>query len=219
MAASPAPSPPDALLLIAPGCPYCPHVLEALGALVKEGAIGTLEVVNIAVRPERATALGVRSVPWVRIGPFNLQGMQTVAELRSWAERAASGAGRSTYLEQELAAGHLQPLVQLLSEHPDWLPSVVPLIENPDTGMHVRLGVGALLEHFAGGAALRDLTDELGRLSSSADHRIRSDACHYLGLTGDQRAVPYLRARLDDPQAEVSEIAAESLATLGETVH
>ena len=49
---------PDALLLLAPGCPHCPAVLEGLGALVKDGALGTLEVVNIAVHPERAAATG-----------------------------------------------------------------------------------------------------------------------------------------------------------------
>ena len=47
---------PDAELLIAPGCVHCPVVLDGLSALVKAGAIGRLEVVNIAQHPEIAAA-------------------------------------------------------------------------------------------------------------------------------------------------------------------
>ena len=53
-------TPPDALLLIATGCPHCPTVLAGVGDLVKQGKIGRLEVVNIVTHPEVAQALGVR---------------------------------------------------------------------------------------------------------------------------------------------------------------
>ncbi|BAN70001.1 sigma 54-interacting transcriptional regulator [endosymbiont of unidentified scaly snail isolate Monju] len=98
---SPAPSPPaapDVLLFIATGCAHCPAVLAALSELVKQGAVGRLEVVNIAARPEAAQIAGVRSVPWMRIGPFTLQGSHTPAELRQWVERAARGKGVAEYL-------------------------------------------------------------------------------------------------------------------------
>ncbi len=45
-------SPPDALLLIAPGCGHCPAVLEGLTLLLKSGKLGRLEVVNILAHPE-----------------------------------------------------------------------------------------------------------------------------------------------------------------------
>ena len=57
---------PDALLLISTHCPHCPAVLAALAELVKQGAIGRLEVVNLEQHPEVGQALGVRSVPWLR---------------------------------------------------------------------------------------------------------------------------------------------------------
>jgi HEAT repeat protein len=44
---------------------------------------------------------------------------------------------------------------------------------------------------------------------------VRADACHYLGLTGAGAAADYIRPLLDDKDAEVREIAAESLALLG----
>lgn len=87
------PSPKDALLLIAPGCAHCPVVLEGLSLLVKQGNIGRLEVVNIVSHPEIASELGVRSVPWFRIGNFELEGSHTPEELRIWAERASQTDG------------------------------------------------------------------------------------------------------------------------------
>ena len=84
------PAPPDALLLMAPGCAHCPVVLEGLGRLLKEGRLGRLEVVNVAVHPEAAVAAGTRSVPWTRIGPFELDGLYGPAELAEWAAYAAA---------------------------------------------------------------------------------------------------------------------------------
>jgi len=54
----------------------------------------------------------------------------------------------------------------------------------------------------------------LGLLSLHADARVRADACHYLGLTADAAARPWLEKRLSDEDADVREIAAESLNTL-----
>lgn len=216
MATTPTPpSSPDALLLLAPGCAYCPKVLEALTGLVKDGAIGALEVVNIAERPARAAELGVRSVPWIRIGPFVLEGLHSAAELRQWAELAARGEGMSEYIAQQLKDSRLAQVQRLLEHEPRWADALLPLIEDTETAITVRLGVGALIEDLADSDTLAGLTAGLGRLASHRDHRVRSDACHYLGLTGRDAAVAYLRPRLQDEDAEVREIAAESLERLG----
>ncbi len=79
---------PDAELLIATGCAHCGSELEALTRLLKEGLIGELRISNIVPRPQRAEELGVRSVPWLRLGPFVLEGQHSETELRHWAERA-----------------------------------------------------------------------------------------------------------------------------------
>jgi hypothetical protein len=68
-----------------------------------------------------------------------------------------------------------------------------------------------LLEEFAGSDALRALLPRLGELSQHADAWVRADACHYLGLTGDAAARTWLQSRVTDEDAEVREIAAESL--------
>ncbi|MDH3948815.1 MAG: thioredoxin family protein, partial [Gammaproteobacteria bacterium] len=107
-------SPPDAELLIATGCAHCPVVLEGISTLIKEGVISSLRVTNIANQPERAQELGVRSVPWLQLGPFTLQGLHSPAELREWAERAGSMDGMSVYLHDQLKQGNLDSMEKLL---------------------------------------------------------------------------------------------------------
>ena len=97
---------PDALLLIATGCAHCPTVLDGLCKLLKQGRLGRLEVINIAARPDYAQSIGVRSVPWTRIGPFELEGAQNPSALAEWAERAATGTGLGPYYSHLLESQH-----------------------------------------------------------------------------------------------------------------
>ena len=208
-------TPPDALLFIAPGCPHCPGVLQALSDLVKEGAIGTLEVVNVAVHPQRAADLGVRAAPWTRIGEIELAGAQSAAELRRWVTLAGSDEGFVSHVTQLLAEGQLAQAETLLQRLPQKLALLLPLLADTEQPIQVRVGLGALLEGFAGSATLAALIPALGEMSAHTDHRVRADACHYLGLSGSAAALPYLQKRLDDDHPEVREIAAEALEELG----
>ena len=52
--------PPQAVLLIGPGCPHCAALLETLSKFVKSGEIARLTVVNVSAMPEQARELGVR---------------------------------------------------------------------------------------------------------------------------------------------------------------
>lgn len=205
---------PDALLLLAPGCPHCPTVLDSLARLVKDGRLGSLEVVNIAVRPERAQALAVRSVPWVRIGDFAFEGSRSQDELARWALLAGSDEGVREYVSLRLKAGALSELERTIAQRPQWLPALLPLLADPGTELHLRIGLAALFESMAGDPQLQQLVPMLGELSRHADHRVRSDACHYLAISRSPDAIPYLRDRLQDAESEVREIAADGLAEL-----
>jgi len=207
-------TPPDALLLLAPGCAHCPAVLEGLSRLLKAGQLGRLEVVNVVAHPEAAAEAGTRSVPWCRIGPFELEGAHTPAELAQWTQHAAEGSGMSAYLSDLLESQRLPRVIELVDEAPRRLRDLVLLAGNLETPMAVRIGVGAVFEEFAGRAALAEVVPDLGALCRSADPQVRADACHYLGLSGAAEARPHVRGLLDDPDEEVREIAAESLAML-----
>ncbi len=202
---------PDALLLISTHCPHCPAMLSALADLLKQGTIGRLEAVNLEQHPEVGQALGVRSVPWVRIGRIELAGVHAKAELTGWAAKADSEAGMADWFHMLLKEGQLPKAQALIEADPALLAAVLPIVGNVDASLNVRLGAGVLLENFAGTDTLRALLPRLGELSQHEDARIRADACHYLGLTGDAAARPWLDARLTDEDADVREIATESL--------
>lgn len=205
------PSTPDALLLLSSGCPHCPIMLKTLSELLKQGAIGRLEAVNIEHHPEQAAEVGTRSVPWARIGLYEFQGAITPAELEGWVVDYGTVTGMSRYLTMLLKEGQLAKAEQLIQQSPKQLQALIPLIEETDTEMTVRIGVGALLEGVEGEPALTPLLTELARLSGSEDANIRADVCHYLGLSLNPEARPHLEQRINDDSSEVREIAAESL--------
>ena len=207
-------SAPDALLLISTHCPHCPTVLAALADMVKQGQVGKLEVVNLEAHPEVAQALGVRSVPWLKLGLIELAGLRSPAELRDWAAKVNTEVGIADYFHQLLKEGRMARVLAILHAEPIYLVSVLPIVGNVDASLNVRLGAGVLLEEFAHGAALQTLVPRLGALSAHVDARVRADASHYLGLSGSTAARGWLEARLHDDDADVREIAAESLAAL-----
>ena len=207
-------SAPDALLLISTHCPHCPAMLAALADLVKQGAIGRLEAVNLEQHPEIGHTLGVRSVPWVRIGRIELAGVHGKAELVDWAAKADSAAGVADWFHMLLKEGQLPRAQTAIESDPALLAAVLPIVGNVEASLNVRLGAGVLLEHFAGSAALATLIPQLGELSRHEDARVRADACHYLGLTGNAAARPWLDACTADEDADVREIAAESLQAI-----
>lgn len=210
------PTPPDALLLLAPGCPHCPAVFEGLSLLLKEGAIGRLDAVNVVAHPDRARELGVRGVPWVRVGEFELDGALTIGELRRWVELAGREAGRRAYFLHLLKNGRRDRVEEMARRDPERLLTLVDLLADEDASMAVRLGIGAVLEELQASGLARVMVPGLGELTRHPDALTRADACHYLSIIGGSGIVPYLRACLEDTDANVREIAAESLGELGE---
>jgi thiol-disulfide isomerase/thioredoxin len=205
---------PDALLLISTHCPHCPAMLSALADLVKQGIIGRLEAVNLEQHPEVGPTLGVRSVPWVRIGRIELAGVHSKSELADWAAKADSEAGMADYFHMLLKEGQLPKVQAMIEVDPALLGAVLPIVGNVDASLNVRLGAGVLFEAFAGAGPLAALIPQLGALSQHDDARVRADACHYLGLSGDVAARTWLELRLTDEDADVREIAAESLQAI-----
>lgn len=203
---------PDATLLIAPGCPHCPKVLQALSEFVKRGEIGSLEVINIAIHPEAAEKAGTRSVPWTRVGSFELVGALTPQEIRETIEKA----GRADPLEHLvhlLETSRLDEVVKAISNTPDALPSLVTLLDDLDTPMAVRIGIGALLEELPE-TLVRSAETALITLTDSGNQSVRADAAHYLSLVDTDTSRETLQRLLSDSSEEVREIAGESLEAL-----
>jgi hypothetical protein len=189
-------------------------MLQTLTAMVKQGELGRLEIVNLETRPDLARELGVRSVPWLRIGPFELTGLRSREAVLALLERAASPTGLADLFHDLLRDGELEQVLAAIRRQPAQLAGLLPIVANPDASINVRIGAGACFEEFAGQPAMQALVGPLSELSGHADARVRADACHYLGLTGSVEARVALERRRQDDDAEVRAIAEESLAAL-----
>ncbi|MEW6133524.1 MAG: HEAT repeat domain-containing protein [Pseudomonadota bacterium] len=203
---------PDALLLMTGGCPHCPAVLQALTGLLKEGVIGRLEVINVAVHIEEAESRGVQSVPWIRIGPFEVEGVATPGKLRELAQGVNDDKVFDAWLLETLKAGKRQKFEALVKREPQRIHALARMMRNPEASMAVRLGIGAILEEFRGTGYSEPLVPELAEMLSSDDRLLRADACHFLTLIGTEAVRPFMLACVDDDDPEIRETAEEWLA-------
>ena len=207
-------TPPDALLFTAPGCPHCATVLRGLSELTQQSLIGKVTVVDVAAHPEQATEHGIRTTPWLRLGPFTLTGAHSPAELRQWAKWASGEEGTAHYVEHLLKQGGYKQAVAFVDADTQRLKPLLAIIANPSANIEVRLGVSALLEAHANTPELQNLLPQLAELTRHTDHRVRADACHLLGLTGSAGARTCVETCLNDTYDEVREIAEEAMEKL-----
>ena len=128
--------------------------------------------------------------------------------------KAPAGSSVADEFHVLLKEGGLAAVKSRVAACPELLAELLPIVANPAASINVRIGAGVVFEIHAGGPALRALLPQLGELCGHADARVRADACHYLGLAGDARARDYLAPRLQDENAEVREIAADSLEAI-----
>jgi HEAT repeat protein len=113
-----------------------------------------------------------------------------------------------------LLEGQLKSVLAIIEKTPRALADLLPILANPEANLNVRFGAGAAFERHAGSPALKALVPALGIMAGHGDARVRADACHVLGMSASPEAIKYLEPRLDDPDAEVREIAAEGLEEL-----
>jgi HEAT repeat protein len=121
---------------------------------------------------------------------------------------------RAEQFQKWLMAGQIKRVIDTVEKEPAALADLIALIADMEVNVNARIGASAVLERFTGTASLQALIPLLGKLSAHADARVRAEACHFLGLSVSSAASQYLVASATDSDAEVREIAAESLASL-----
>ena len=192
---------PSAMLFIATGCQHCPAVLQSLSELIKEGLIGQLDITNIVTAPEKAQQYNVRSVPWVKIGEFELTGLRSKSELKEWIEKATSpeeNTDMSAYFEELMTSGELEKVHQIVREKPNSMSSLFNIMANEDSSLSARIGVGAVIENLAGDSILIETIPTLAEYTQHKRAQVRNDACYYLGLTHNEQAKPFIEALLKE---------------------
>ena len=205
---------PAALLLVSSHCPHC-HALETiLKERASKGLVGQLDIINVEQSPEVAQQYGVRSVPWLQLGHFIFDEALTPAKLDRWIGHVKEDSGQSDYLAYLLEHGKLAKAIEWIEQGNATLDVVIPVLEDKDTKINVRIGIGAVLEHFEDTQVIREIIPELIGLMQSDNPSIRTDACHYLSLTQSIDVVESLKKRLNDEDDQVREVARESIETL-----
>ena len=198
-------------MLMGTQCPYCPGVLKALQALLKSGHISQLETHNIEENPEIARELGVRSVPWVRIGSFELEGLRSEKELREWAIKAGTDSGISDWFNDLLSSGNISKPLERIKSDPATIDALLTLFADTETQLNTQIGISALMEELKDTDILTAIVGKLGELARHKDARVRGDACYYLALSNSPQAADFIKPLLDDTDASVRDIARESL--------
>lgn len=204
----------DALLIISTNCPHCSSVLTHLSHLIKSGEIGQLTVIDIDQNPLVAQQYGIRSVPWLKIGKQQLQGSQTLETIKQnivWAKETQSLSADFDFL---LSNGQADKVTEQIRQDPSAMSAILTLLGDTGTVLSTRIGIGVVMEDFATSELLQSIVPKLGVLSQHDNALIRSDVCHYLGLSGDLSARPFLEVCLNDSNADVREIAQDSLEAL-----
>lgn len=207
-------APPQAMLIIGSQCPYCPAIQQVLSDLVKQNRLSRLEILNIESNAALARSLNIRSVPWFRIGELEFHGQHSPAELKQWVAIASTPNAVYQYISAQLEAGHIDLIRDKLQQHHNWLQTAIALLGDMQAPLQARIGVGALLEDLHNDAILENAITPLAQLLKHPDHRVRGDACHYLGLCPHRPARPLIESCRNDAHPEVREIAEETLQEL-----
>jgi len=210
----------SAELFIATGCAYCPIVMNELTNLLKQGLLASLKITNIAVDKERATELNIRSVPWFSLNQSHTSmvfiGNHSPAEVKKWVQSAQTEEGMTVYIEEHLTSGDINIITQAIELQPDAFNTIVTMLEDEDTPMHVRIGLDALVENFANTSILKSHANSFKALASNNNIRLQIDALHYLALTGDMAHEEFISLKIKDKDKQIQEAATEALETLKE---
>lgn len=204
----------DVLLIISTHCPHCPSVLNHLSNLVKSGEIAQLTIINIEQQPLAAKKYDVRSIPWIKIGNRKLQGLQSLETIKQyilWAKETQSLAADFDFL---LSDGQASKVTEQILQDPNKINALLELLKDEGTVLSTRIGIGVVMEDFEASELLKSIIPQLSALTQHPNHLIRSDACHYLGLSKDASIRPVLERCLKDENADVREIARDGLNEL-----
>lgn len=117
---------------------------------------------------------------------------------------------------QQLDNGYLDKVIDYLTKHPDNLVDLIHILGYDPLGLHVRIGVSAVLEHFAGKPAMTKIIMPLNQLTHHQDTHLRCDACYFLSLTHDSDAKKIIQFMLNDPNNQVKNAAQDALDYLAE---
>ncbi len=207
----------DIEIFVAPDCPNCPHMVRAANQLAAANPHVGVRVVDVTEHPQRAADIGVRSVPLTLVnGELTLVGVVSVEQLAE-AITAAAGAGDAGIFRSLIDAGRFGAAARMLL---DGRGREAYLDQWRTSALESRIGLVLTAEAALGldPRGLDALVSHLVKLLATDDAARRGDTADLLGMIGHPAARPALEGLLDDPVADVAEIASEALESLRDEI-
>jgi len=118
------------------------------------------------------------------------------------------------YIEYLLQNGKLNVALEWIERTNASLSDVLGLIAKADIKINVRIGIGAIMEHFDGSDKIGECIPMMSKLITHDNAELRADIGYYLMLTRDQSVMKLLQVLLSDENEHVREIARESIEEL-----
>jgi len=202
------------ILFTAPHCAYCPGVSKIFNGLNEQGKLSSYEKFDLSIDSSLAEKYNIRSVPWFKINDLEFFGSHSASEIEYWVDHSHTNTGILRYIVESLDAGKLSHIENLIRTHPYWLPIALGIVSDLNSPIQARIGLAATLEGLAGEPVLNTILPQLETLIGDPDHRMRADACHYLGLLSSPKRIELLTSCLTDPHPEVRELAEDGLGGL-----
>lgn len=208
------PSTPSCLVAISSHCPHCKSLINQLCKLSKDALISPLEIINIEAQPQFAEQYNIKTVPWFKLDGMIFHGLYTETELKHWANIANTENGYKEYITTKIDTGNLDLVANFITTHQSSTEFLPKLLSDLELSLQHKLGLGAVLETISTTDFYKKLIPPFQKLLQHDDQRIRCDIIYYLGLSEKIEVKELLVPYLDDPHADVRDIALETIEEL-----
>jgi len=195
------------------GCQFCPQMKRIFEDLHREGALDSLQVIDVMREPEIAEKYNIRSVPSYRINQDIFSGLKTRKEIKQLLLESEQIDWRKILVE-ELSDGQLESAQSKIRQHSSAIEAMFDLLADKQTALVVRIGLTAVIETLTGEGKLGDYEAQFIQLSSSEDETIVTDAIYYLTLLGTDSARDRLQALTLHSQQNIAQYAREAIVEL-----
>ncbi|MBC8210226.1 MAG: thioredoxin family protein [Gammaproteobacteria bacterium] len=203
----------DIVLFKMDGCQFCPQMERIFQNLHRDGAIDSLQVIDVMRQPEIAAKYNIRSVPAYRINQNLFNGLKTRTEIEQLLREPDESWWREV-LVNELSDGQLELVEKKIRQHSTAVEAMLKLLAEKQTALVVRIGLTAVIETMSAQGELTDYESQFIKLSFSEVESIMIDAIYYLALLGTEAARNRLQTLAQQGTQNIASHAQEALQEL-----
>ena len=202
----------ELLVLVAPGCPSCPHAVRAAAMLAATTTEVALTVADVHHLTEVVKRHAIRSVPTIVLDDeLAIPGVPSIRRLQSLIRERRSPAHQRRLFDSQLDAGRFSEAARLLQSHDELLEHFAASWQT--STLESRLRLMLVVEESAAGR-LESLVPLLRPSLAAPSAPLRGDTADLVGRIATTQAAADLEPLLSDPHPDVVEAAAAALDDL-----